>query len=178
MASARTFQVALVDLVQPAPDYFGPSAKNEVTFTIFDYLIQIARATPGRFIPGPGWSYRAAHVQAHDVVVYFVLDRSQSVLRRKLGIEPPGGVGGGFTFFDGGVTLSEVYVEGSMPARRLANVAFHEVMHNKLKLGNEMHTLGGVAASPTQERAILSAEGIRRMSAALFRTVPQYTKGM
>lgn len=178
MSSARTFQVALVDRVHPVPEYFGPSAKNEVTFTIFDHLMQVARATPGRFIPGPGWSYRAAHVQQHDAVVYFVLDRSQSVVRRMLGIEPPAGVGGGFTFFDGAVTLSEVYVEGSMPARRLANVAFHELMHNKLRMGNEMHTLGGVAASPTQERAILSAEGIRRLSVALFRTVPQYTKAM
>jgi hypothetical protein len=163
--------------VQPAPDYLGPSAKNEVTYTIFDHLMQVARATPGRFIPSPGWSYGASHVQPY-VVIYFVLDRSQSIARKNLGIEPPGGVGGGFTFFDGGVTLSEVYVAGSMPALRLANVAFHELMHNKLKLGNAMHTLGGVAASPTTERAILSAEGIRRMSAALFRAVPQYTRGM
>jgi len=177
MASAQVFQVALVDRVDPVPDYFGPSAKNEVTYTIFDHLIKIARTTPGRFIPGPGWAYRAAHVQPYDVVVYFVLDRSQSVVRKKLGIEPPAGAAG-FTYFNGSVTLSEVYVAGSMPALRLANAAFHEVMHNKLQLGDSMHSLGGVAASPTQERAILSAEGIRRMSAALFRAVPQYTKDM
>jgi hypothetical protein len=164
--------------VYPVPGYFGPSAKNEVTYTIFDYLIQIGRASSGKFIPGPGWSYRAAHVQSHDVVVYFVLDRSQSLVRKQMGIEPPAGAGGGFTLSNGHVTLSEVYVDGSMPAHRLANVAFHELMHNKQKMGNEMHTLGGVAGSPTQERAILSAESIRRMSAALFRTVPQYTRSM
>jgi len=65
-----------------------------------------------------------------------------------------------------------------MPAHRLANVAFHELMHNKLGMGNEMHVLGGVAASPTPERAILTAESVRRLSSRLFRAVPQYTKGM
>jgi len=75
MSSALVFQVALVDRVHPASGYFGPSTKNEVTYTIFDYLIQIGRASSQKFIPAPGWSYRAAHVQAHDVVVYFVLDR-------------------------------------------------------------------------------------------------------
>lgn len=178
MSSARVFQVALVDRVHPAPDYFGPSTKNEVTFAIFDYLIQIGRASAQKFIPGPGWNYRAAHVQPHDVVVYFVLDRADSVARKKFGVEPPAGAGGGFTYFNGGVTVCEVYVEGSMPAQRLANVAFHEVMHNKLGMGNEMHALGGVAASPTPERAILTAESIRRLSARLFRAVPQYTKAM
>jgi hypothetical protein len=177
MASARVFQVALVDRVKPALDYFGPSTKNEVTYTIFDYLIQIARVTPGKFIPGPNWSYRPALLQPHDVVIYFVADRSSSVAL-KLGLEPPAGVGGGFTFFNGAVTVCEVYVEGSMPAHRLANVAFHELMHNKLAMGNEMHALGGVAGSPTQERSILTAESIKRMSAQLFRAVPQYTGAM
>jgi hypothetical protein len=101
--------------VKSAPDWWGPSTKNEVTCTIFDYLIQIGRTTPGKVIPGPGWSYRAAHVQALDVVVYFVFDRSESIALKQM------------------------------------NCAFHDVMHNKLEMGNGMHALGGVAASPTPE---------------------------
>lgn len=178
MASARVFQVALVDRVKKPPDWWGPSAKNEVTYTIFDYLIQIGRKTPGKFIPGPGWSYRAANVQAHDVVVYFVFDRSESIALTKLGVQPSPGVGGGFTYFNGAVTVCEVFIDGSMPAHRLGNCAFHEVMHNKLERGDDMHTLGGVAASPTPERAILTEESIRLMSARMFRSVPQYTKAM
>jgi hypothetical protein len=178
MPAARALNVALVDRVSPAPDWFGPSAKNEVTYTIFDHLIQIGRVAPGMFIPSPGWSYRAAQLQTWDVVLYFVLDRSQSLVRKKLGVEPPGGTGGGYTFFDGTVTLSEIYVDGSMPARRLGNVAFHELMHNKLKMGKEMHLLRGVAASPTPEGGRLFRGAIQQLSAALFRAVPQYTNGM
>ena len=150
MASARVFQVALVDRVYPVPDYFNVTTKNEITFTIFDHLMKIAKATPGRFIPSPGWSYKPAHVQPHDVVLYFVLDSGSSLARKKLGVEP-GTRDGGFTFFNGSVTLSEVYVDGSMPAVRLANVAFHELMHNKLEVGDGMHTMGGLAAKPTHE---------------------------
>ena len=177
MASARVFQVALVDRVSPVADYFNPHTKNEITYTIFDHLMEIAKVTPGRFIPGPGWSYRPAHVQPHDVVIYFLLDSGQSLVRKKLGVEPPT-TDGGCTYFNGAVTLSEVYVDGSMPATRLANVAFHELMHNKLKLGDGMHVLGGVAAKPTQENSRLNPESIRRMSKALFNPVPQYTKAM
>lgn len=66
MASARVFQVALVDRVYPAPDYFTPHVKNVITF-----------------IPGPGWSYKPAHVQSHDVVLYFVFDQGSSLARKK-----------------------------------------------------------------------------------------------
>ena len=148
-----------------------------ITYTIFDYLMQIARVTPGKFIPGPGWSYKPANVQSHDVVLYFVLDQGSSLARKKLGIEPTTR-DGGFTVFNGSVTLSEVYVDGSMPAERLANVAFHELMHNKLETGDVMHDMGGLATKPTHEGHKLNAENIKRLSARLFRAVPQYTKGM
>jgi len=71
-------------------------------------------------------------------------------------------------------TVCEVYINDSMPAHRLGNCAFHEVMHNVLAVGDGMHSLGGVAASPTPERAILTAESIRRMSPRLFLPRPQF----
>lgn len=178
MAATSVFQIALIDRVYPKLDYFDFSAKNTVTYTLWEHLIAIARATPGRFIPSPAWSFRAEHVQAHDVVIYFVNEPSQSVARRKLGIEPLSGANGGFTTFSSKGAVSEVYVEGNMPARRLANIAFHELMHNKLKMGNEMHAHGGLAGTPTSEHAILSDLNIRRMSAALLHRVPQYTGAM
>lgn len=174
MAAARVFQVALIDRVRKPPDWFGYSTKNEITYTIFDYLIQIARVTPGKFVPGPGWSYGPSHVQAHDVVVYFVYDRSESILLSELGVTPRAGAGGGFTYISSAATVCEVYINDSMPAHRLANCAFHEVMHNVLAVGDGMHSLGGVAASPTPERAILTAESIRRMSARMFLPRPQF----
>ena len=104
MAAARVFQVALIDRVEKPPDWFGYSTKNEITYTIFDYLIQIARVTPDKFVPGPGWSYGPSHVQAHDVVVYFVYDRSESIVLSEFGVTPSAGAGGGFTYISSAAT--------------------------------------------------------------------------
>jgi hypothetical protein len=62
--------------------------------------MEIAKETPGRFIPSPGWSYRPAHVQPYDVIIYFLLNSGQSLVRTKLGVEPPT-TDGGCTYFNG-----------------------------------------------------------------------------
>ena len=92
---------------------------------------------------------------------------------------------GGLTATTSRATVCEVYVEGNMPARRLANIAFHEIMHNKLDVGGtwpaDLHGRkggGGLAAKPTDEWSRLTDVNIRLMSAHLSRNVRQYIGAM
>lgn len=73
---------------------------------------------------------------------------------------------------------------GNMSARRLANIAFHEIMHNKLDVGhraiNDLHRQGGLglAQKPTGEWSQLTDRNVQLMSANMFRKVRQYTGAM
>src|SRR5262249_42149323 len=73
-------------------------------------------------------------------------------------------------------TISEVYVENNFPAKKLANIAFHELMHNKLRQGNAMHNTQGMnmGKSPATECSFMSPVDRERMALALNVKVPQY----
>ena len=181
----EVFQIALIDKASGAQaPYFDYSAKNIITYTLWEHLVQIAMARTTGFIPGPSWSLRAAHLKAHDVAVYFVLDASKSIARGAGVRKTPGPNDGGLTAQTSSGVVCEVYVDGNMPARRLANMAFHEIMHAKLDVGARMianlHTQGGggLATPPTNEWTPLTQGNIRLMSKHLFRKVPTYTGGM
>lgn len=182
--TTRMFQIALVSKVdeKQAP-WFDYQAKNIITYTLWEHLVPIAVAAKG-FIPGPSWSLSPAQLKAHDVVVHFVMDPSSSIARRAGVSRNAGPNAGGLTAQTSGGVVCEVYVEGNMPARRLANIAFHEIMHIKLDVGSrviaDLHTKGGggLATPPTNEWTPLTARNIELMAANLFRQVPQYTKAM
>lgn len=178
--ATRVFQIALVSKIdeKQAP-WFNYQAKNTITFTLWEHLVPIAVASGG-FIPGPSWSLSASQLQAHDVVVHFVMDPSSSLARRA---GAPRNAGGLTANTSDGV-VCEVYVAGNMPARRLANIAFHEIMHIKLDVGTgviaDLHTRGGggLATPPTNEWTPLTAKNIDLMAKNLFQKVPQYTRAM
>ena len=182
--ATRLFQIALISKIdeEKAP-WFNYQAKNIITYTLWEHLVPIAIAAGG-FIPGPSWSLSAAQLQAHDVVVHFVMDPSSSIARRAGVSRNEGPNAGGLTAPTSGGVVCEVYVDGNMPARRLANIAFHEIMHIKLDVGarviTDLHTKGGggLATPPTNEWTPLTARNVELMAANLFRKVPQYTKAM
>ena len=182
--ATRLFQIALISKIdeEKAP-WFNYQAKNIITYTLWEHLVPIAIAAGG-FIPGPSWSLSAAQLQAHDVVVHFVMDPSSSIARRAGVSRNEGPNAGGLTAQTSGGVVCEVYVDGNMPARRLANIAFHEIMHIKLDVGTrvitDLHTKGGggLATPPTNEWTPLTARNVELMAANLFRNVPQYTKAM
>ena len=69
----------------------------------------------------------------------------------------------------------------------LANLAFHEAMHNKLALGNQgLHPLGGLAnGTPNgtppgwvEATTQLTPNNISRMASALEAVRPQYRAGI
>jgi hypothetical protein len=120
----------------------------------------------------------------NSAVVYFVREPERSLLQREgvLGdsaMDPAGRTG---TTSRG--VLSEAYVRSNFPAKKLAHIAFHELMHNKLDIGSraiqDLHKNGGggLADSPTTGIAKLTPENARLMAANLHRQIKQNTKYM
>jgi len=182
--AVRLFQIALVSKIDEKQNpWFDYQAKNTITFTLWEHLVPIAVAAGG-FIPNVGWSISASQLQAHDVVVHFVMDASSGIARSAGVSRNDGPNAGGLTAQTSGGVVCEVYVDGNMPARRLANIAFHEIMHIKLDVGSraitDLHTRGGggLATPPTNEWTPLTARNIELMAKNLFRKVPQYTKAL
>jgi hypothetical protein len=71
---------------------------------------------------------------------------------------------------------SEVYPR-MLDAEVLARLAFHECMHNKLRLGNEMHARGGLASASVGADTQLTEQNIADMAAAMKNPVPQWPEG-
>jgi hypothetical protein len=182
--SIGLFQIALVNKVPSSYPYFNYQTQNEITFTLWDYLARIAMASGG-FIPGPSWNLWSSLLQASDAVIYFVRNPDASITRRLPGTPGPSGNNlGGFTVPSSKGVICEVYVDGNLPARRLANIAFHEFMHNRLDVGahvvTNIHTQGGggIAHPPTTASSELTAANIKLMAAHLWKPIPQYKGAM
>ena len=93
------------------------------------------------------------------------------------GAKIPADFEGGLTLWNGKVTGSDVVADGDTDTRTIANLTFHELMHNKLRMGDEMHRQGGLAASPVDSSMRPSEKNIAAMSAALLKPRPQWTGG-
>lgn len=93
------------------------------------------------------WDPGSVDVDDTSLLVYFVDNLSDSVVvRANSGMA--GNLGdGGTTIFGGTGNVSEVYVRrasnDSNPIAALAALAFHEAMHNLLRMGKSLHTRGG-----------------------------------
>jgi hypothetical protein len=92
-------------------------------------------------------------LKPHELLVYLVRDRSASLIRVHYksvwDMEPPGPNVVGLTAVKmGGGNLSEVYYAHDFcdgEPERIANVIVHELMHNKLNMGKDMHDLAPFA---------------------------------
>lgn len=84
----------------------------------------------------------------------------------------------GNTVWVGNVRASEFYAVGPDPVL-LAKLAFHELMHNRLKQGDEMHAdqdgLGAKVIGPDTQ---ISSRNMRSMAQVLRRPCPQWTNGI
>ena len=100
-----------------------------------------------------------------DLIVYFVREPSDSVLRYLAGTGSPHPNGSGFTKYTATETASEVYTRGNQnDPVGLANVAFHELMHQVSGFdGARLHVPDGLAAEQVQANTNLSPGNIRFM---------------
>ena len=126
------------------------------------------------------WDSPASDVRANEVLIYFLGTKADSLVHQ---VSPAAPLGpGGTTLIRSSGNISEIYLQeslsamggGSDIARGLAVLAFHEAMHNKLKLGGSLHaTGGGMAASTVYANTNLNAANIAKMAPALGLSVPQ-----
>lgn len=127
------------------------------------------------------WATAApTNVSATDLICYFVPSRSESAV-----IHAPGnsttGSGHGFTFRSSTGSCSEVYTSlcrGTGGANWFTELAFHELMHNKLDLGDTaLHSRDGLARLPVTGGASPSATNNSQMRAALTTARTQWFGG-
>jgi hypothetical protein len=155
-------------------------ALNDIQDELWFYLCKVIAQAPtvGRFVPCVNWCTKPEEVTNTDLVCYFVKNQSASIIG-SLGLPTSGKEAGGFTVIGSRYgTISEVYVENNFPSKKLANIAFHELMHNKLqKDSSELHnqTPGvGMGKSPATECSVLTPTDLLLMSKRLTAAVPQY----
>src|SRR5262245_62947328 len=114
------------------------------------------------------WDSSASDVRANEVLIYFLDSKADSLVQQ---VSPSVTLGpGGTTLIRTSGNLSEVYVRESIAAmgggadlaRGLAVLAFHESMHNKLKVGGTLHSAGvgvGEWLRPRSSRTRISTPG-------------------
>jgi hypothetical protein len=118
-------------------------------------------------------------VAPHELLIYLLPMGATVATHGKLeaGTPPPNHDGRTNPNLSGG-TASEVYLHDWTPAV-IANLVFHEAMHNKLRLDNSgLHSRGDMAASSVGPETILSARNTNDMAAALDRHSPQWVDGI
>jgi len=132
------------------------------------------------------WTDSQPSVTTTELVIYFVRNASDSVVKHMQNAKGPG-TEAGITFPDAGSPVgSEVYVQeankGTNLSGDLAAIAFHEAMHNKLRWGDaKLHGKdggGGLAAATINHETKLTATNKDIMAQHLADTVPQWTDGV
>jgi hypothetical protein len=123
------------------------------------------------------WTNSApASVQDHEMLVYFVGSSGGSILKVMPKNTGGGGSNNGMTVFGGNLTGSEVYVSTSKSG--LAELTFHELMHNKLHLDDaKLHKKDGLAVKTVPLGGQPSVSNIKDMKAALKNKNKQWTGG-
>lgn len=126
-------------------------------------------------------------------VIHVLRSPSNSLIPSSITKSSGGDAAGRTATLDDGV-LSEIYVENNMPPDKLAHIAFHELMHNRLDVGATVIPInnnkdaskagihdvalggGGLAATPTTGYGSLTAKNATLMAKNLVTTVKQSSK--
>jgi hypothetical protein len=116
----------------------------------------------------------AATPTGPELLVYF-MPSGLSIIKQIKAL-PPDSTRQGATWPKSGA--SEVYVSG-IDGALLGNLAFHELMHNRLQLGDDgLHPQGGIAAKSISGTTTLNAQNIKTMTAAIAAGATQWTAGI
>jgi hypothetical protein len=131
------------------------------------------------------WPGGMPFVANTDMIVYY-LDFGHTLATQKFGEVTSGAAGlpfldsSGQTILPPVTTMSEVYMTNFDPTV-LANVTFHELMHNKLQLGDSMHSMDGLRKGAPQgglgPTDTISSGNIADMAPVISAPVPQFVAG-
>ena len=87
------------------------------------------------------WTDRPVHHAPHEPILWILRGRADSMIKRVYNVNIPAGIAGANLWGPQG-NISEIYLEhdANSNSTAQAKMAFHELMHNKLRMGNEMHS--------------------------------------
>ncbi len=123
------------------------------------------------------WITAPVPVAATELLIYLMPFGATVATNGKLEMGSPPPDHDGLTHPMAGGVASEVYLHFVDPVI-IANLMFHEAMHNKLAMGNNMHAKGGMAGSPVSPATVLTPGNILDMAKALDTNRPQWTSGI
>jgi len=126
------------------------------------------------------WADRPVHQLANEPIVWILPNKQESMITRAYGVKIGAGYAGATIPGPKG-TISEIYADhqANQSSQGQAKMAFHELMHNKLRMGDEMHgkTFGLGRQMLDLSTAIstnLTSDDIRLMVPVLPSPVPQW----
>lgn len=149
--------------------------QNTVRTTLQGWFNQIATGSSysGATVQ---WVTATFSIQNYELLLYFVPNEISSIVRSLPGFSGPAGTGDAYTVWAGNLSASEIYVNKSR--NWLAEIAFHEAMHNKLHLSDTaLHARDGLARIPVSAGSQPSALNISQMRTALSNVQAQWTGG-
>ena len=140
-----TYNFYLKDLGTSAPGFWGEGDRYVLGLEIKKFFDEICLLTACPFSTSDYW-WDPATVKDTELLIYFVNGPSSSLVRK---IFPSHSLGSaGTTHISTAGNLSEVYLSATAGhpnrVRALAVLAFHEAMHNLLRLGAGLHGSGGM----------------------------------
>ena len=112
----------------------------------------------------------------NDLIVYYSTT-GWHVVSEMAGAPAVKDTEGGLTYNNGKVTGSDVVANPDDDTTMIANLTFHELMHNKLNMDDSMHRLGGLAKSPVDESTPLTTANIEAMAKVLATDHKQWVGG-
>jgi hypothetical protein len=120
-----------------------------------------------------------ASIPDDQLLVYVLSSQMDSVVTKKFKTGSQGVTGTTAWETPSGLTGSEVYASTSKGSGLvLANVIFHEFMHNKGHWSDEaLHPDGGMAGGTVDDKTELNQKNIVRMARVLAARHPQWTGG-
>lgn len=126
------------------------------------------------------WTDTTPTVANHELIIYFVRNVGDSVVKHMSGVTAPSGKVAGMTAPDVGTPVgSEVFVSEAKDAGDLAAIAFHEAMHNKLRWNDvKLHGKdggGGLASATVDSTTKLTDTNRDLMAKHLADNVPSGT---
>lgn len=187
MAKSGVFNLWLVDKGQRNDYYWGEGTMFAVGNYLTEYFNKICQHPSSKIASADfSWSGSAGRVAENELVIYFLTSKSDSIIQKNGGSPKHWGSGGTYPAPNG--IISEVYLDmmqGDADYPRLvANIAFHELLHNKLDTAkpvstSDIHKLGGGLAVPTISRGLRpSGQEISLMATALGKKAKQFTDSM
>lgn len=157
-------------------DRWGEGTRYVIGLHLKEFFDEVCQDPGTSFSVSDFW-WDPTSITGSDLLIYFVDSQANSLVRK---IRPNGLLGsGGTTHISAAGNLSEVYVSAAHEAQDMAKgvavLAFHEAMHNLLKMGNGLHGSGGMglAAETVYETSTLTATNRKLMAKALGTNIPQ-----